>query len=480
MIWPYSDAGEQSGRGMDTASELGESAAAIALAVWTAVADAAMGFGAALGAHAWLLLAIVGLLVLSAFFSGSETALTAMSRPAMHRLAEQGATGAARALHLAEDRERLIGAILLGNNLVNILAAALATALFTALFGDAGVAWATLVMTVLVLVFAEVMPKTYAITNAERAAARVAAPIGLLVRALAPVVGAVRWIVRLSLRLFGVQADPNARILSAADEIRGTIDMHHSEGAVLKDERDRLLAALDLRNREVSEVMRHRRHIATISADEPPEAILSFCLQSPFTRIPLWRGEAENIVGIVHAKDLLRAVEQRMRESGEGVEALQGFDVMAVAMDPWFVPETTSLDEQMRAFLKRRSHFALVVDEYGALQGLITLEDILEEIVGDISDEHDTEAEGIQREPDGSVVVAGSMTIRDLNRLCDWTLPDEVANTIAGLVIHEAQTIPTVGQVFRFHDFRFEVLDRARHQITRLRIKPLRIRGSRP
>jgi Mg2+/Co2+ transporter CorB len=420
----------------------------------------------------WLIVgAILFLLMLSAFFSGSETALTAMSRAAIHRQAEQGSRGAKSALKLSEDSERLIGAILLGNNAVNILAASLATALFTAWFGEHGVAWATLVMTALVLIFAEVLPKTYAITNPEPVAMRVAPVITVLVRVFAPIVTVVRLIVRLTLRAFGVRADPNAHAFAAFEEIRGAIDLHHFEGAVQKDDRDRLLAALDLRHREVAEVMRHRRHIAAISADEPPEKILTFCLESPYTRIPVWRGEPENIVGVVHAKDLLRAVQALMLTGG--VEALAQFDVTRVAMEPWFVPDTTPLDEQMREFLKRRTHFALVVDEYGALQGLITLEDILEEIVGDIADEHDLEAEGVKSEADGAFLVDGAATIRDLNRLCDWKLPDEVANTIAGLVIHEAQTIPTVGQVFRFHDFRFEIVERNRNQITRLRVKPL-------
>jgi Mg2+/Co2+ transporter CorB len=420
----------------------------------------------------WLIAgAILLLLTLSAFFSGSETALTAMSRAAIHRQAEQGSRGAKAAMKLSEDSERLIGAILLGNNAVNILAASLATALFTNWFGESGVAWATLVMTALVLIFSEVLPKTYAITNPEPFAVRVAPVIAVLVRLFAPIVTVVRVIVRLTLRAFGVRTDPDAHAFAAFEEIRGAIDLHHSEGAVQKDDRDRLLAALDLRHREVAEVMRHRRHIAAISADEPPEKVLAYCLESPYTRIPVWRGEPENIVGVIHAKDLLRAVQSLMMQGG--VEALAQFDVTKVAMEPWFVPDTTPLDGQMREFLKRRTHFALVVDEYGALQGLITLEDILEEIVGDIADEHDLEAEGVKSEADGAYVVDGAATIRDLNRLCDWRLPDEVANTIAGLVIHEAQTIPTVGQVFRFHDFRFEILERNRNQITRIRVKPL-------
>lgn len=421
----------------------------------------------------WTCLIILGLLCLSAFFSGSETALTAINRATMHALAAKGQNGAKTALDLTEDNERLIGSILLGNNLVNILAASLATSVFTMLLGDGGVAWATLVMTILVLVFAEVAPKTYAITNPESAAVKVAPTIKLLVRGLAPIVSAVRWIVRTAFSVFGVNVDPSAHFLAPDEQIRGTIALHASEGGVDKHERDRLLAALDLKDREVAEVMRHRRDIASISLDDSPDEILNQCLASPYTRLPLWRGEQENIVGVLHAKDLLRAVNRQLLSASDLAEALSKIDIAAVAMKPWFVPDTRPLDDQLRAFLKRKQHFALVVDEYGTLQGLITLEDILEEIVGDIADEHDLEAEGIIREADGSLVIPGSMTIRDLNRACDWELPDGEANTIAGLMIHEAQTIPTEGQIFAFHGLRFEVLERNRHQITRLRLKEL-------
>ncbi len=421
----------------------------------------------------WTAGAILILLLLSAFFSGSETALTAASRSKLHAMADRGSRGAALALRLSDDSERLIGAILLGNNLVNILAASLATSLFSSLFGEGGVAMATLVMTILVLVFAEVTPKTYAITAPEAAAERVAAPIAVLVRVLAPVVAAITAFVRLLLGLLGVRTDPDARIL-AHQEIAETIVMHHSEGAVEKDDRDRLLAALDLRHREVSEVMTHRRNIEMIDAGLPPEDFIDACLASAHTRLPVWKDDPENIVGVIHAKDLLREVNRLMRESGGNWAALSALDVMSVAMKPWFVPDTTTLDDQMRAFLKRRSHFALVVDEYGDLQGLITLEDILEEIVGDIADEHDEKVEGLVRLPDGTVLADGAMTIRDLNRACDWDLPDDEATTIAGLVIHEAQTIPTEGQVFVFHGYRFEVLERRRNRITRLKVKPVK------
>jgi len=422
----------------------------------------------------WTCLSIVALLALSAFFSGSETALTAVNRATMHQLSAKGSKGARIALKLTEDNERLIGSILLGNNLVNILAASLATALFTAAFGEAGVAWATLVMTFLVLVFAEVAPKTYAITFPEKAAVRVAPIVQVVVRLFYPMVAGVRLLVRFALLMVGVKTDPDAHVLAPVEQIKGTIALHHHEGGVDKAERDRLLAALDLKDRDISEVMRYRRDIASISADAPAAEIIEFCLASPYTRIPLWRGEPENIVGVLHAKDLLRAEHRQGRDAEPGSREPVKLDAMAVAMKPWFVPDTRTLDDQLRAFLKRRQHFALVVDEYGTLQGLITLEDILEEIVGEITDEHDVEEAAILREADGSVGVPGAMTIRDLNRACDWNLPDDEANTVAGLMIHEAQTIPTEGQVFVFHGLRFEVLERTRHQITRLRLKPMK------
>lgn len=417
---------------------------------------------------------IIGLLVLSAFFSGSETALTAASRGKLRSQADKGSTGAVRALEITEDSERLIGSVLLGNNLVNILATSLATALFTRMFGESGVALATLIMTLLVLIFAEVLPKTYAITNAETAASRVSRPIGLIIFLFAPVVTAVRALVRQFLKLFGVVTDPDTQILSVHEEIAGALALGHEEGVVEKEQRDRLMGALDLSERDVEEIMLHRSEIEMIDADDPPEAILSQCLESAYTRLPLYQNDPENIIGVVHAKDLLRAVDKMVR-GPKGVSGdLSKFNVMDVVREPYFVPETTSLEHQMRQFLRRHTHFALVVDEYGALQGLITLEDILEEIVGEITDEFD-EADNPAPKPgsDGSYVLEGAMTIRDVNRMLDWHLPDEEANTLAGLVIHEAQTIPEKGQVFSFHGYRFEVISRSENRLSELKVRPL-------
>jgi Mg2+/Co2+ transporter CorB len=415
--------------------------------------------------------AIVLLLIASAFFSGSETALTAASRGKLRSAADKGSKGADRALHITEDNERLIGSVLLGNNVVNILATSLATAVLTKLFGQNGVAAATLIMTLLVLIFAEVLPKTLAITYPEAVASRVARPIGIIVFIFSPIVSAVRYLVRGVLFIFGVRTDPDSNILAVREEIAGALQLGHSEGIVEKEDRDRILGALDLNERAVEEIMLHRSGIEMLDADLPPQDILTQILQSPYTRLPLYRGEPENIVGLIHAKDLLRAMHKLL---GGGAEGLAAFDVMKVAMPPYFVPETTTLDDQMRNFLKRKTHFALVVDEYGALQGLITLEDILEEIVGEIADEFDDhEEEQIEATEDGAYIVDGVMTIRDLNRAHDWTLPDDEANTVAGLVIHEAQMIPVEGQVFSFHGFRFEVLGKEENRIATLKIRKL-------
>ncbi|WP_370253194.1 HlyC/CorC family transporter [Nioella sp.] len=429
----------------------------------------------ALDASFWMTAgAILALLLLSAFFSGSETALTAASRGKLRAQADRGQVGAARALKLTEDSERLIGSVLLGNNLVNILAASLATSLFTQAFGESGVALATLVMTVLVLVFAEVLPKTYAITNAEKAASIVSPLIRVVIMVFSPIVSMVQVLVRGMLRLFGVQTDPDSKVLSAHEEIAGAITLGHSEGVVEKEHRDRLLGALDLGERTVEEIMLHRSNIEMIDAQADGEAILSQLLQSPYTRLPVYRGDPENIIGLVHAKDVLRAMDRLVRGPDASEAGLAAFSVTDVAMKPYFIPETTTLDDQMREFLKRQTHFALVVDEYGSLQGLITLEDILEEIVGEITDEFDTSDPGdLRLLSDGAYSVDGGMTIRDLNRANDWSLPDDEANTVAGLVIHEAQTIPAEGQVFSFHGFRFEVTKRVENRIARLRIRRL-------
>ena len=419
----------------------------------------------------WLTtLSIFILLILSGFFSGSETALTAASRSKLQAKADKGSVGAARALQVTNDRERLIGAVLLGNNFVNILATSLITALFTKMVGSNSVLLSTLIMTFLILIFAEVLPKTYAITNAESAAIKASRIISAVVFVFSPIVSFVRFLVRGVLWIFGIITDPDTNVLAVREEIAGALTLGHKEGIVEKEDRDRILGALDLSDRTVEEIMLHRSEIEMIDVSLPAEEILTKCLASAHTRLPLYKGNPENIVGVVHAKDLARAMIKLTRTASKQNKSLSHFRVLDVAMKPYFVPETTPLDDQMRQFLKRHTHFALVVDEYGALQGLITLEDILEEIVGEITDEFDEDDNALTAIKDDHVIVDGGMTIRDLNRAQDWNLPNDEANTLAGLVIHEAQMIPSEGQVFVFYGFRFEVMAKKENKITRLKI----------
>ncbi|MGB7336046.1 MAG: HlyC/CorC family transporter [Salaquimonas sp.] len=414
----------------------------------------------------WFLLGTILLLIcFSAFFSGSETALTAASRARLHSLEKNGDIRAIKVQQLITRKDRLISTLLIGNNLVNILASALATSFFLKVFGDSGIFIATLIMTIIVVIFAEIMPKSWAIVNADKFALTVAPIVQIFVFILSPFARLANGLVKAILKLFGVHLNESEDMLSAHDELRGAFEVFHSDGAVIKDDKDRLGGVLDLHELEVSDVMIHRTSMLSISADQPPEAIVQEILASPYTRLPLWKETSENIVGVIHAKDVLRAI-------GSGAKP-KNIDILKIAAKPWFVPESTSLRDQLNAFLRNKAHFALVVDEYGEVMGLVTLEDILEEIVGEIADEHDVEVSGVSTEPDGSIIVDGNVPIRDLNRALDWNLPDEEATTIAGLVIHAAQMIPDEKQTFTFFGKRFVVMKREKNRITEIRIRNL-------
>lgn len=416
--------------------------------------------------HYWISIAsILALVLLSGFFSGSETALTATSKSRMHTLGNNGEVRAGIVTHLIERRDRLIGALLIGNTIVNILAGSLMTSLFLDVFGDSGVAIATLVTSAIVVVFSEVLPKSWAIAGPDRFALAVAPLVRLFVLVVGPVSAAVNWLVRAILALFGVRLSSEVSMLTAHEELRGAVDYLHKEGSVVKADRDRLGGVLDLGELEVSDIMVHRVAMRAINADDPADVNVRIILDSPYTRMPIWRGSTDNIIGVLHAKDLLRAMADVDADTSK-------IDIVKLSQKPWFVPDTTNLKDQLNAFLRRKGHFAIVVDEYGEVQGLVTLEDILEEIVGDISDEHDLDMQGVRQEADGSMVVDGSVPIRDLNRALDWDLPDEEATTIAGLVIHESKSIPDERQAFTFYGKRFIVMKRERNRITKLRIRP--------
>lgn len=431
---------------------------------WDAFVNATI--WASLDTSFWLNSALIFvLLFLSGVFSGSETALTAASEASIVRMAKDGNKRAKIVSELIADKERLLGAILLGNNLVNILASALATSMLISLFGAQGVVYATLIMTALVLIFAEVLPKSYAIANPDRLALSVSPYIRVVVALFAPIVQLVAMVVRLTLRIFGVDISRSEPVLTAHDEIRGTLDLKSKEGALIKEDRDMLGSILDLNDVTLEDVMVHRKNMEMIDADSQPEDIITAVVASAYTRLPIYESNSDNIIGVLHAKDVLKT----FRKIGGNYKR---FNVRKVMKKPWFVPEATTLREQLTAFLEHHKHFAIVVDEYGAIMGLVTLEDILEEIVGDIADEHDFELPGVRRLEDSSLLVEGDVSLRDLNRMFDWSLPDEEATTIAGLMIYEAQTIPIVGQCFTFYGFDFEITGRRRNQITQVKILP--------
>ncbi|MGB0689103.1 MAG: HlyC/CorC family transporter [Candidatus Puniceispirillum sp.] len=412
----------------------------------------------------WTISALIIFLILaSAFFSSAETALTAASDARMRQLANKGNKNAKTVEALRADREGLIGAILIGNNAVNVLASAIATSLFITLFGETGLLWATMTMTVLLVVFAEVMPKTYALTFADRYALTIAPVIRIIVLALSPLALAIRWLASITIR---ARSDEDS---DREEELRGLIELHGADG----DEDDRetqamLSSILDLNELTVEQIMTHRGSVSMINADDDLDDILRRVLESPHTRHPVFSGKSDNIIGVLHVKDLLRSIGhlgENVNENGDSNRFVQD-----IASPAYFIPETTLLFDQLQSFRSRREHFAVVVDEYGDFRGIVTLEDILEEIVGDIDDEHDIDLPGLTPQADGSWLVDGSVTIRDLNRALGWQLPDEDASTLAGLVLFESRTIPMPGQEFRFHNIRFRVVKRDGNRITSLRL----------
>lgn len=409
--------------------------------------------------------AIIVLIFISALFSGSETALTAASRARIKQMQKKKSQRADMVGKLLEKPEKLIGAILLGNNLVNILASAIATSFFINLFGAAGVAYATVIMTFVILIFAEVLPKTYALQQPEKLALFVAPLMRSIVFILTPLVLIIRAIVSFFLWIFGVRP-PQEMDEDAADaEIRGNIDLQHEEGVMVKNDRDMLGGILDLKQMGIEDVMIHRTNIFALNIALGATEIATQILNNSYTRVPLYRGAPDNFIGILHTKDLLWAINAQKQAEEKDLESL---------LTPiWYVPETTSLQDQLNNFLKRKSHFALVVDEYGETQGLITLEDILEEIVGDIVDEHDHGLKGMRPQPNGSVNVDGHISVRDLNRAMDWQLPQDDAISVAGLIINEAQIIPNIGQAFNFYGFRFEILRKQANRLTAIRVTKL-------
>lgn len=410
------------------------------------------------------LLGITGLILISAFFSGSETAMTAVSDRA-YQLAREGNWRASMVIRLREDKEYMIAAILLGNNIANVLASSLAAYVMILHFGDVGLIYATLLMTFLLVVFAEVLPKTLAVHYADTIAFMLIPFLRAVIILMTPFTRILQFILKTCLAPFDMKIkfspfiDPNIR----REALRGSIERHKME---FVHERKMMSSILDLEKVDIASIMTHRSNVVMIDKSMTTEKIIDLMLKSPYTRLPLYDSKPEDIVGILHSKDLLRTYRAQKGQKTK-------IDIKKIATEPWFIPETTNLLEQLRAFQSRRGHFALVVDEYGAFMGIVTLEDIIEEIVGNIDDEHDIRVSGIRRENDGDYIIRGDVTIRDLNREFEWQLPEDKAATIAGLLIHEAQILPEAGQIFQFHGFRFTILRKTGNRITTLRMATL-------
>ncbi len=412
-------------------------------------------------------LTILLLLLISAFFSAAETALTAISRARIYQLVMGGNKRAEIVSRLRREKESLIGTVLLGNNAVNIAASAIATSFTLKLFGtESGLLLVTLAMTLVVVIFTEVLPKTYAIQNAEKVSLVLAPILSVLVKLLYPITRSIQIFIRVLLKIFGIDISKSNTLISATDVIRGTIELHHREGKMIKQDRDMLGSILDLNDIEIGEIMIHRKHVEIIDASLPPEALVAAAVSTMHSRIPLWRDQPDNIIGVLHVKNLIKALNEYKGK-------LDSERIMSICTVPWFIPETTSLRDQLLAFRSKRQHFAFVVDEYGSWLGIVTLEDIIEEIVGDIDDEHDEADNDIQKIGKDVYLIDGSVSVRDLNRHLDWKLPDEEASTIAGLLIHEIEVLPSVGERFNVFGFRFTVMEKSAAQITRLRVEKL-------
>ncbi|MGJ8654388.1 MAG: HlyC/CorC family transporter [Opitutaceae bacterium] len=407
-------------------------------------------------------LIVLGLIFISAFFSGSETGLTSVSRAKIHSLKMSGNRKAIIVSKLREDKERLIGAILLGNNVVNIAASAIGTALALEYFGPSGVVYATGIMTVLVLVFAEVLPKTYAVRHSEQVALAVAPLFVLIVKVLSPITMVVQVIVNRFIALFSFMPQEE---MSGVEVLRGAVDMYHQEGNVQTDDKDMLSGIFNLGETAIEEVMVHRSDIVMIDANDSIENIVSFVANSTLSRIPVWEGSRDHVVGVIHTKDLFKAAEKHKGN-------LQELDFKAHIREPWFVPETTRLKNQLKAFKEHRRHIAMVVDEFGSVSGLITLEDIIEEILGEIDDEHDVPSRRqVRKCRDGSYDVDGDISIRDLNRELDLRISDEDATTLAGYVMAKIQRIPDAEEILEVDDLMFKILKKNLNQLERIKIR---------
>ena len=413
-----------------------------------------------------LLGSIVGLVILSAFFSGSETSLTSASKPRIHTLARSGKKNAKIFEKIFKDKEKLICTILFANNLVNVLASAIATKILIEITETEGVFYATIIMTLMILIFGELIPKTLALSKADQIALKVSPIIRVLMVLFYPLTSTLNSLVSIILKIFGIKNNPESKeeiIEEREEELRGVIDLHGKDTS--KDEKNMLKSILDLDEITVGSIMIPRKDIFSIPSTISFNSLIHNLKKSPHSRVPVWEKNPENIVGVFHVRKLIELEKPNRTE----------FEIKTLCQKPWFIPESTKLDNQLMAFKKRKEHFSIVVDEYGEFLGIVTLEDIIEEIVGDIDDELDVlkvsqKIKGVKSISSLNYLVKGTVNIRDLNRDLNLNIPTSNASTIAGLILYESRTIPKVGQVFAFFNLKFEILAKKNNQITLLKL----------
>ena len=413
---------------------------------------------------------IFGLILLSAFFSGAETSLTSASKSRMHTLAKSGKKNAIIFEKIFKNKELLICTILLVNNLVNVLASALATSILLELFDADGIIYVTIIMTFMILLFGELLPKTIALLKADSIALKISPIFDILVKILYPITISFNSIVNLLMQILNINSLKSNGLesqIESEEELRGAIDLH-GDNSKVKQEKEMLKSILDLDDVSVDSIMIPRKNIFSLPITITYEELIIRIQNSPHSRVPIWEKNAENIIGVFYVRKLIGHVQSKNTT----------FNIMDYCNKPWFIPESSSLAYQLTEFKKRKEHFAIVVDEYGEFLGIVTLEDILEEIVGDIDDELDDmkiskRIKGVKRSSKNNFLVRGNVTIRDLNRELSWRLPDKDASTIAGLILYESRTIPNIGQIFLFYGYKFEILDKKNNQITLLKISKI-------
>jgi len=408
-----------------------------------------------------LFICLALLVVISGFLSGSETALTASSKPRILLKFKKGNKRAKYLLKILDNLENVISSLLLSNNLVNILASSLATAVLYDLFGVSGIFYATMIMTIVIVIFAEILPKTYSLSRPTRTSLLIAPIIYYLNKILYPIIFLINLIVK-KIFLKKQKEDDKFNDQQSEEELQGVIDMYKTSSPDSEHEKDMLQSILMLNDTTVEEVFTHRKNIYSIDSSLDIDEIIKKINSSRYTRIPFWKKNPENIIGLLNVRTL--NIDLSKKESSKEII----FDKIS---KPWFIPETTNLLEQLAAFKNKKEHIAFVVDEYGELLGLITLEDIIEEIVGEIVDEIDLADEQFKKINDGVIITNGEKNLKDLYKHFDLDSPLSEASTISGHVLEIAKRIPLFGETVKDEYFIYKVLSHSRKQISKIEIK---------